>query len=427
MVEQPVSHASDRFLSTLEQLLAIRSTELDGALDQAADLIAAAVGADKVDAFLYEPASESLVAAGTSRTPMGRKQLAIGMDRMPLANGGRTAEVFRTGVSHLTGRADQDPAELRGLTEALGIRSMMCARLGVDSEARGVLSVASATPDLWTEDDLRFVEAAARWVGLVAIRAELGERLARHAEEQGRRAAADELIAILAHDLRNHLAPIRGRLQLMQRWAERERQQTAQRHAAEVAKGIDRLGHLVADLLDSTRLEQGLFTLECRPTDLVALAREVATVLTGTSNRVEVVACDPEVTAVVDGERVRQTLENLLANAFKHSPDSAAVTVEISREARADGAWGLISVIDSGPGVSREVKDRLFERFATGPGSQGLGLGLYLGRRVAEAHGGSLTVESAPGRGSRFTLALPVEGHDVLNHHRSVTAVAGEI
>src|SRR3954449_6905714 len=157
MVERSTLQGSDRFLSTLEQLLAIRSTELDAALDQAADLVARAVGADKVDAFLYDPTSESLVAGGTSGTPMGRKQHAIGMDRLPLANGGRTVEVFKTGASRLTGRADEDPGELRGVTEGLGIRSMICARLGIDNQARGVLSVASATPDLWTEEDLRFV------------------------------------------------------------------------------------------------------------------------------------------------------------------------------------------------------------------------------------------------------------------------------
>ena len=79
MSDQLTSQTSDRFLSTLEQLLAIRASELDEALDQAADLVASALGADKVDAFLYEPSSESLVAGGTSRTPMGRKQHAIGM------------------------------------------------------------------------------------------------------------------------------------------------------------------------------------------------------------------------------------------------------------------------------------------------------------------------------------------------------------
>ena len=288
-----------------------------------------------------------------------------------------------------------------------------------DSEARGVLSVASATPEMWTEDHLRFVEAAARWVGMVAMRAELSERLAQQAEEQGRRAAADELIAILAHDLRNHLAPISGRLQLMQRWAARERQETALAHIAELGRGIDRLRHLVTDLLDSTRLEHGLFALERRPTDLVSLARDVATVIAGTSKRIDVVACEPELSAFADPDRVRQCLENLLANAIKYSPDALPITVEVRREPRDDGDWGLISVIDRGPGVPRELQDRLFERFATGPGSPGIGLGLYLARRVAEAHGGSLSLESAPGTGTCFTVALPIVEGDTSKAQRA--------
>jgi hypothetical protein len=79
---------------------------------------------------------------------MGRKQHAIGMNRLPLASGGRTVEVFTMGISRLTGRADEDPGELRGLTEGLGIRSMMCARLGVDSEARARFTVALPTDSI---------------------------------------------------------------------------------------------------------------------------------------------------------------------------------------------------------------------------------------------------------------------------------------
>jgi two-component system OmpR family sensor kinase len=247
MLDNPALHTSDRFLAILEQLLAIRSTELDDALDQAADLVAQALGADKVDAFLYDPTSESLVAGGTSRTPMGRRQHEIGMHRLPLANGGRTVEIFQTGTPRPTGRADDDPGELRGITEGLGIRSMTCARLGVDGEPRGVLSVSSATPDLWTDDDLRFVQAAARWVGLVAARAELSQRLADHAAQQGRRTAADELIAILAHHLRNHLSPLRGRLQLLRKAIVQDSQATALRQLDELGKAViddvERLAH----------------------------------------------------------------------------------------------------------------------------------------------------------------------------------------
>ena len=153
MLERRPAETSDRFLSTLERLLGLRSAELDEALDQSADLVTQALGADKVDAFLYDPSSASLVARGTSRTPMGHKQHAIRMDRLPLANGGRTVEVFQTGKPRLTGRADLDPGELRGITEGLGICSMMCTPLGGDNDRRGILSVASSTADLWNEED----------------------------------------------------------------------------------------------------------------------------------------------------------------------------------------------------------------------------------------------------------------------------------
>jgi signal transduction histidine kinase len=286
---------------------------------------------------------------------------------------------------------------------------MICARLGVDGEPRGVLSVASATPDLWTEEDLHFVEAAARWVGMVAARAELSQRLADQAEEQGRRAAADELIAILAHDLRNHLAPFRGRLQLLHRAINQDSQAAALRQVDELGRSVDRLGRLVSDLLDSARLEHGLFTLDRRASDLVSLARETATALGTTPDRIQVTTCEEEVWAVVDPERLRQAVENLLANALKFSPEAVPVTVHVGQEQRPDGSWGLVTVSDQGPGIPSELQARLFERFATGRESPGLGLGLYLARRVAEAHGGTLTLDSSVGSGARFTLAVPVE------------------
>ena len=87
----------NRLLPTLERLLAIDETDLHRALDQACHMVAEALGADKVDAALYDAASDSLVAAGTSHTPMGRNQHAIGMNRLPVANGGREVEVFVTG------------------------------------------------------------------------------------------------------------------------------------------------------------------------------------------------------------------------------------------------------------------------------------------------------------------------------------------
>src|SRR3954470_5085080 len=105
----------DRRRATLEQLLALDAVDLDGALDEAALIVAEALGADKVDAFIYEATTECLVARGTSDTPMGRKQIALGLNRLPLAHGGRAAVVFRTGQCHVDGHVEQDPVEVEGI------------------------------------------------------------------------------------------------------------------------------------------------------------------------------------------------------------------------------------------------------------------------------------------------------------------------
>ena len=185
-----------RLLETLQHLIAIRATGLRPALTEASTLVAEALRADKVDVFLFEQASTSLVAMGTSDTPMGHRQQELGLDRLPLANGGRAAEVFRTGEPYTTGRADQDPGELRGVVEALGVRSVLNYPLEVDGERRGVLQVNSATPDFFTEADGSFVAAATHWVGMVMHRAELVEQVAGDAARRGRREAAEELARI---------------------------------------------------------------------------------------------------------------------------------------------------------------------------------------------------------------------------------------
>ena len=139
----------------------------------------------------------------------------------------------------------------------------------------------------------------------------------------------------------------------------------------------------------------------------MALARETAQALSTPTCPINVRA-STEVWAEADPDRLRQALENLMSNALKHSPDGAEVWVEVSSERREDGEWATVSVRDSGPGISDDLMPRLFTRFASGPGSTGLGLGLYLAQGIARAHGGALTAESEPGRGATFTLALPI-------------------
>lgn len=395
-----------RQLDIFERLLAIQDTSLAAGLTRAADLVASALGADKTDALLLDRASDTLVAVGTSRTPMGRRQHGIGMDRLPLANGGREVEVFLTGSPFLTGHADEDPGQLLGFTQGLGIRSSAVVPLDVAGERRGVLIASSARPDLFTEDDLRLLAAVSRWVGIVAHRAELLERAAAEAREQGRRQAADELIAVLAHDLRNRIVPFKTRVDLIRRRARREGRERDLRDADEAASALDHFGRLITDLLDASRLDQGLFQLDVRPVDLAALVRETAAAFATPTNGIEVWTPD-ELVASIDPDRLRQAIENLLANAIKHSPPGQVVTVRVELEPGDDRRWIVVVVADKGPGIAPELLPRLFDRFSRGPDSAGLGLGLHLAGGIAEAHGGTLTVDSAPGAGARFRLALP--------------------
>jgi len=108
-----------------------------------------------------------------------------------------------------------------------------------------------------------------------------------------------------------------------------------------------------------------------------------------------------------DPDRITQALEYLILNAISHTPDGLPIVIGAGTEERDDGTWAVVSVHDEGSGITRELMPRLFTRFAAGPKSEGLGLGLYLARSIAEAHGGTLTVDSAPGKGSSFWLSLP--------------------
>jgi two-component system, OmpR family, sensor kinase len=404
-------YLDERLLGTLERLLALDATNLHDALDHVTQLVADAMGADKVDVFLLEPTSSTLVARGTSDTPMGHLQKAIGMDKMPIVNGGRAVEVFQTGAPFVTGHADQDPSELIGITQGLGVRSTLAVALPLRSKGRGVLVVVSATPERFTERDLYFVEAISSWIGLVAHRAELVEQIAHEAHEEGHRRGAEELIAVVAHDLRNYLTPLKTRLELLQLRAKRQQRPADMEDTRAAIQVVNRLAQVITDVLDATRLGQGLFVLKPQAVDLAALARATAEALATPENSIEVRAPD-EVEAIVDPDRVRQALENLLANALQHSPEQAPVHVEIAGAAESgesDRAGHIdIMVSDQGPGIALDALPHLFDRFISGPNSTGLGLGLYLARQIALAHGGNLTAESLPGKGSRFRLSLPV-------------------
>jgi two-component system OmpR family sensor kinase len=120
----------------------------------------------------------------------------------------------------------------------------------------------------------------------------------------------------------------------------------------------------------------------------------------------------PPIMVLGDRVRMRQCVDNIVANAVQKSPAQAVVSIFVRlQDRRPDGARAIVEVVDQGPGIPKDLLPRLFDRFVSGsrPGtsSGGLGLGLYLAKRIAQQHGGDLVAESPPGSGARFCLTLP--------------------
>ena len=220
-----------------------------------------------------------------------------------------------------------------------------------------------------------------------------------------------QFIADASHELRTPLTSVRALaahgLQQGEAAAHAELLTLLQR----VEREASRMGQLVEDLLLLARLDAGR-PLNKSLVDLASIAAEAvqATRVMHQGRRVTLVAPEPVVVAV-DGERVRQIVDNLLSNAVRHTPAGSPVTVTVTGVA--DG--GQLDVTDAGSGMTPEQAARVFERFyrtdgARGRSSGGAGLGLAIAASLTAAHGGQLTVDTAPGQGATFRLRLPASG-----------------
>ncbi len=397
----------ESLLSTLQQLLELPTTSVGDTLHQSAQLVTTALHAEKVDTFLYDPTTESLVAYGTSQTPLGAKQQALGLDRLPLAQGGRAVEVYQTGLPYWSGHVERDPVELPGMKEDLGIKSEILVPLSTDSTRRGVVLVSSSMEQHFTEEDLHFLEAVTHWIGVVLHRAELVEQQTREAMTQAHRLAAEEILTIMAHDLGKLLTPIKGRLDLLERRARREGQVDYERELLIIKQSVVRVRRLMTDLLEVARLRQGLFTLRVQAFDLVEMLSDMVSIWSTEEHTIHLHA--PEHFLVrADPSRIQQALENLLSNAITHAAARTAVQVTVREEQHDEEPWVAVTISNQGPPIPPELLATLFLPFAKGEQSQGMGLGLYLAERMAHAHHGSLTVRTTEaGPTTHFTLSWP--------------------
>ena len=215
-------------------------------------------------------------------------------------------------------------------------------------------------------------------------------------------------VADASHELRTPLTAIRGFAELHRQGAVPEGEKTKELIARIEQESI-RMGTLVEDLLLLARLDQSR-AMEFKPVDLAHVIREVvaSAAAAGPVHPITVVM-PKELYTLGDSDRIYQVFSNLLANARVHTPAGTPITVTARDEE--DGAY--ITVADSGPGLSEENQNRIFERFFRADpsrqrnSSEGSGLGLSIVDAVMQAHGGEVRVESMPGVGSIFTLFFP--------------------
>jgi len=399
---------STRLLDTLERLLLAPMGDMKATMAYASDLLAEATGSDKVDVFIHDPQRDSLFTTGSNQ-PLSALQRKLGLNVLQVANGGRVVQVFKTGKTFMTGALDQDPEELKGVKEGLKIKSKIGVPLQVGGQRRGMIMLASLQRDFYSEEDVRFAESVERWIGTILHRAELSEQMTRNAQETGRAAVAEELVTVLAHDLRNYFAPLSLRLHLLRHRAEAEGRADDLGDIDAAGKALSRLTGLVTEMLDVARIDRGVFQIDRRIMPVGPLLIETAGTMTTPEQPIEVrIQSDTELVVHGDPARLRQCLENLISNAVKKSPRGATVRILLQSERRESGDWCRIEIIDEGPGIPEDMLPHIFDRFATGRRREGgLGLGLYLARRIAVMHGGEINVESESGKGARFLLALP--------------------
>ncbi|WP_338762628.1 ATP-binding protein [Massilia sp. METH4] len=298
------------------------------------------------------------------------------------------------------------PGDGDGMFNSIGIKAIICCPLVKGGHLVAMMAVHQEHPRRWTSQELALVEAVVErcWAHIERVRSVDALREAdRH---------KSEFLAVLAHELRNPLAPIRNGLELLRLSA------GSPEAVAKVSGMMDRqlshMTHLINDLLDIARVSSGKIVLHREVADLNGI---VATAIEASMPALEAAGHDlavdlPEGPLPVEADPVRiaQVIGNLLTNAAKYTPRHGKIRVT----AWAEEGMAVVAVADNGIGIAAESLDAVFDMFTqvarhVERSNGGLGIGLSLVRRLLDLHGGSVTAASAgPGQGSTFTVRLPL-------------------
>ena len=292
----------------------------------------------------------------------------------------------------------------RRTVHALEPRSLICVPLVASGRPLGALTlVTSGSGRRYDITDLTLAADLARRAAIVVEHARLF-----HEAQQATR-ARDEILAVVAHDLRNPLNTVVMAAGLMLESTSPEHAQE-RRQAEIVRRAADRMNRMIQDLLDVRRMESGRLSLEPRPEPVVGLVAETLELLrplaSGSTIRLDTNLAPDLPPVIADAARIHQVLSNLIGNAVKFTPRDGRITVCAEK---VDGEIRF-AVIDTGPGIPAEEVPHIFGRFWQSKPSdrRGIGLGLAIAKGIVEAHQGRIWVESSVGLGSTFYFTLPI-------------------
>lgn len=422
--------ARERFLSEAARVLA-GSIDYEETLRATADLAVLAF-ADICLIDVVQEDGEVRRIASTSPDPR-LDRLVRRLEAFPPKPGSRHPifEAMRTGRSMVlvdaeATEASAQSAEHLAILREIAPRFILLVPLIARGRALGGIQFMATRPDrVYGPEDVSLAEDLAGRAALAIDNARL-YREAHDAREEAERRRVEllrltesrsRLMRGFGHDVKNPLGAADGQLQLIEEGIVGELPAEAREGVSRARRSIHAALGLIEDLLALARWEAGQVEVEHVPTDVRDAARTIAEEYRAQAEAKGLALHTdlPDELPLIesDGARIRQVLSNLLSNAVKYT-ERGSITVRV--EEREDGAapgpgrWIAIDVADTGPGIPEEQKELLFQEFTRlEQGARGgAGVGLAMSRQIARALHGDVTVDSAPGRGSTFTLWLPL-------------------
>ncbi len=374
------------------------------------NVVAKMVDADVVACLIHDEAKNELVISPGSFGIPEEERLQFSV---PVSNvSSASVRTFLDRKPFLTPDAQDDPEAMSQYVKHWDIRSLMLVPISLHSRVIGVLRVGSHRPNSFTQDQLEFLTIIADELAIIIEMVTLYENLSTTAKELAQlNRLKDEFLATVSHELKTPLTTIKGFVSVILSGEVGPLNDQQANFLNVVDQAVNRLTHLISDLLDLSRLN-GKVEMEFAVVNIGELVRNSLSNLLikakekNVSLSSSVARTLPPVYA--DIRWISQVMDNLLINAIKYSGPGAKVCVTGYDK----GEVVVVCIEDNGPGIPADEQKLIFDKFYRGKKSAsqvpGTGLGLAISKSVVEKHGGRIWIESKPGEGSRFLFALPV-------------------